>query len=68
MDEATQLKAQLKRLGDQRAQLEAQIAVRSGRLQAAGVGMDAPLVDSEVSGGGGRRAAARTGASLPATR
>lgn len=48
MENAEQLKAQLKALQAQRAQLEAQIAVRTGRLQTSGVGMDAPLVDREV--------------------
>ena len=42
MSDPAALKAQLKRLGDQRSALEADIAVRSARLQAAGVGMDAP--------------------------
>lgn len=48
MSDLAALKAQLKRLGDQRSALEADIAVRSARLQAAGVGMDAPLVDAQV--------------------
>ena len=48
MSDPADLKAQLKRLGDQRSALEADIAVRSGRLQAAGVGMDASLVDAQV--------------------
>ncbi|KAI7839709.1 hypothetical protein COHA_006514 [Chlorella ohadii] len=47
MSDPAALKAQLKRLGDQRSALEADIEVRSGRLQAAGVGMDSPLVDAQ---------------------
>lgn len=47
-DPAAALKAQLKRLAEQRAALEAQIAQRSARLEMAGVGMSAPLVDREV--------------------
>ena len=48
MSDPAALKAQLKRLGNQRSALEADIEVRSGRLQAAGVGMDSPLVDAQV--------------------
>ena len=48
MSDPAALKAQLKRLADQRSALEADIAVRSGRLEAAGVGMDASLVDAQV--------------------
>ena len=49
---AATLKAQLKGLGEQRAALELEVAQRSARLQAAGVGMGGPLVDSEVSAAG----------------
>jgi len=47
--DAAGIKVQLKRLMDQRGALEAEIAVRSGRLEAAGVGMHGALVDAEVS-------------------
>ena len=46
---AAALKAQLKSLGEQRAALELEVAQRSARLKVAGVGMDGPLVDSEVT-------------------
>ncbi|KAL4428566.1 hypothetical protein ABPG77_008878 [Micractinium sp. CCAP 211/92] len=41
------LKAQLRRLEAQRGAIEAEIAQRSARLEAAGVGMQARLVDEE---------------------
>lgn len=47
-DDASQLKAQLRSLMDRRAALEREIAVRSARLEAAGVGMEASLVDAQV--------------------
>ncbi len=43
------LKAQLRRLEVQRSAIEAEIAQRSARLEAAGVGMQAPLIDDEVN-------------------
>lgn len=54
MSGADALKAQIKSVADQRASLEREIAQRSARLEAAGVGLTASLVDSEVrpSGGG----------------
>lgn len=42
------LKAELQRLEAQRTRIEAEIAERSARLKAAGVGMESPLVDAEV--------------------
>jgi hypothetical protein len=50
-----QLKASLKELSQRRAQIEQEIAVRSARLEAAGVGMKGSLVDREVSGDRGGR-------------
>lgn len=58
MDDFAGLKAQLKRLMEQRGSMEAEIAQRSARLEAAGVGLQSPLVDAQV---GWRRA---TGSSL----
>jgi hypothetical protein len=49
MASADAVKAQLKGLMEQRSALEAEIAQRSARLEAAGVGMQAPLVDGEAS-------------------
>ena len=46
MSDPAALKAQLKRLGDQRSAVEVDIAVRSARRQAAGMG--APLVDAHM--------------------
>jgi hypothetical protein len=48
------LKAQIKSLGEQRATLEREIAQRSARLEAAGVGLSGALVDGEVSKASGR--------------
>lgn len=47
---AEELKAQLKELSARRARLEQDIAVRTARLEAAGVGMSGSLVDREVRG------------------
>lgn len=43
------LKAELKTLGERRRALEQEVAARAARLEAAGVGMSAALVDREVS-------------------
>ena len=44
-----ELKASLKELSQRRAQIEQEIAVRTARLETAGVGMHGSLVDAEVS-------------------
>ncbi|KAL4434406.1 hypothetical protein ABPG75_000847 [Micractinium tetrahymenae] len=47
MSSLDELKARLRRLEQQRSGIEGEIALRSARLEAAGVGMQAPLVDAE---------------------
>ena len=45
---ADELKASLKDLSQRRSQIEQEIAIRSARLEAAGVGLKGSLVDKEV--------------------
>jgi Nas2 N_terminal domain len=48
MTTAADLKKQLAELSDQRSRLEADVSLARARLEATGLGMDEPLVDSEV--------------------
>lgn len=47
-DTVAELKAQLCSLMDKRSAIEREISARTARLEAAGVGMSASLVDAEV--------------------